>query len=244
MKIVICDDSIEYLLKIEKLLFYYQDTHNGAKFEIEKFSDAAALYRKIQQNDLADIYILDMIMADKNGIDIGNQIRRAGCNNAIIYITTADDFALDAYSVHAVRYLLKPISEHSFFEALDYALSYAEVQKSPTYAIKTKDGLVSIPYSKIEYIENSSRILDVHLTNGQAVKSIFLRKSFDEEIREIICRPNFVQVHKSFLINLNYVKKLAANNALMETGETIPISKKRAADIKKEYLLYISNQHH
>ena len=103
---------------------------------------------------------------------------------------------------------------------------------------------MSIPYSKIEYIENSSRILDVHLTNGQAVKSIFLRKSFDEEIREIICRPNFVQVHKSFLINLNYVKKLAANNALMETGKTIPISKKRAANIKKEYLLYISNQHH
>ena len=66
MKIVICDDSIEYLLKIEKLLFYYQDTHNGARFEIEKFSDAAALYRKIQQNDLADIYILDMIIDRKS----------------------------------------------------------------------------------------------------------------------------------------------------------------------------------
>jgi two-component SAPR family response regulator len=103
-------------------------------------------------------------MADKNGIDIGNQIRRAGCNNAIIYITTSDDFALDAYSVHAVRYLLKPISEHSFFEALDYALSYAEVQKSPTYAIKTRNvASASILISLLKLSTSSETILKLNI---------------------------------------------------------------------------------
>lgn len=153
MKIVICDDSIEYLLKIEKLLFYYQDTHNGAKFEIEKFSDAAALYRKIQQNDLADIYILDMIMADKNGIDIGNQIRRAGCNNAIIYITTSDDFALDAYSVHAVRYLLKPISEHSFLKRLTMHCPMQKFRKVQPMRLRQKTGLCRFPILKLNILK-------------------------------------------------------------------------------------------
>lgn len=243
MKVVICDDSIEYLAKIEKLLYRYRELHHNAEFVVERFSDAAALYRKIQENDLAEIYILDMIMAEKTGIDIGRQIRKAGSENAIIYITASDDFALEAYGVHAVRYLLKPVSEHCFFEALDYVLSYAQTKKSPIYAVKTTDGLVSVPYSQIEYIENSSRILEIHLTDRKTIKSIFIRKSFDEELREIISERNFMQVHKSFLINLNYVKKLTGNNVLMESGENIPVSKKRTADVKKEYLLFISEQY-
>ena len=67
-------------------------------------------------------------MADKTGIDIGSLIRRTGGQSVIIYITSSDEFALEAYHVRAVRYLLKPIKAELFFEALDYALSYAEVQ--------------------------------------------------------------------------------------------------------------------
>lgn len=62
MKIVICDDSREDLKKVENLLAGYMRTFPGEKFAVEKFSDASALYDRISRNDLADIYILDMIM--------------------------------------------------------------------------------------------------------------------------------------------------------------------------------------
>ena len=100
-----------------------------------------------------------------------------------------------------------------------------------------------MPYSKIEYIENASRMLNVHLTDSTVIKSIFIRKSFDEEISALLEGQNFLQVHKSFVIHLKYVKKLMPDSIIMESGKSIPVSKTRAAGVKKEYLLYVSEQY-
>ena len=243
MKIVVCDDSLKDLAELERLLTIYTETHQNAKYEIEQFSDAAELYQKIQQKIFADIYILDMIMSEKTGIDIGTLIRNSGGKSAIIYITSSDDFALNAYGVHAVRYLLKPVSEEHFFEALDYASFLTKPEKEIIYPVKTKSGSIAIPYSQIEYIENYSRVLNIGLTSGENIKSIFIRKSFDEEIREIAQDKRFIQVHKSFLVNMDYVNKLTQSSILMESGRTIPISRKRAVDVKREYLLFV-NKHY
>jgi Response regulator of the LytR/AlgR family len=243
MKIVVCDDSIEDLTEIERLLTKYKEINSNTNLEVEQFSHAAKLYQKIQEKELADIYILDMIMSEKTGIDIGTLIRSSNRQSVIVYITSSDDFALEAYGVRAVRYLLKPVSEEQFFEALDYALSLTKLETEKIYPVKTKNGLVAIPYSKIEYIENYSRVLNIFQTDGESVKSIFIRKSFDEEIREIAQDKRFMQVHKSFLINMNYVNKLTQNTILMESGKSIPISKKRVVNVRKEYLLFVSDQY-
>lgn len=76
LKVVICDDNIEDLISIEKMLVRFQTVHQQEQCEIEKFSDSNALYKKIILGFKADIYILDMLMPLKNGIDIGKLIRK------------------------------------------------------------------------------------------------------------------------------------------------------------------------
>lgn len=111
------------------------------------------------------------------------------------------------------------------------------------YPIKTKNGLQSVSCSKIEYVENASRMLNVHLTDGSTITSIFIRKSFEEELGELIHNKCFLQVHKSFLINLNHVKKLDGNNIIMSSGANIPVSKKNISNVKRQYLLFVSGQY-
>ena len=149
-----------------------------------------------------------MIMSEKSGIDIGSLLRSVGSDSVIVYITSSNDFALEAYGVHAARYLIKPVSEESFFEAMDAAWAHTKVRKRLLFQVRTKEGTVSVPYSGIEYIENYSRTLNVCLADGGSIRSIFIRKSFDEEIREIAADRSFLQVHKSFLINMEHVRKL------------------------------------
>lgn len=243
MRIVLCDDSIKDLLNIEKLLLKYKTLHLNRDFELEKYSDSSRLSHKISEGKLADIYILDMLMPRCSGIDLGSQIRMSGCESIIIYITSSDDYALDAYGVHAIRYLLKPLDENKLFEALDYALSYTKVKTEPVCLIKTKDGLFQQPYSEIEYIENVSRKLEVHLSDGDVLKSLFIRKSFEEEVQEIADKNNFQQIHKSFLVNLDYVKQLTPDSVIMKSGIELPVSKGKAAKVKREYLLYVSEKY-
>ena len=167
----------------------------------------------------------------------------SGCENVIIYITASDDYALDAYGVRAVRYLLKPVDESKLYEALDYALSYTNVKTESMYLVKTKTGLQQRPYSKIEYIENVSRKQEIHMADGEIIKSLFIRKSFEEETLEVSRRRNFLQIHKSFLVNLDYVKQLTQDSMVMESGSRLPISKAKAAKVKREYLLFVSGKY-
>lgn len=240
MKITICDDSIKDLLYTEKLLLKYKSLYPDKDFDLEKFSDPLRLYQKISTGKLTDIYILDMLMPRRTGIDIGNLIRTSGSESIIIYITSSEDFALDAYNVHALRYLLKPIEENKLFEALDYALSYTKLKADSLCLIKTKDGLLQRPYSRIEYVENAGRRLEMHMTDGEILQSLFIRKSFEEETREIASQRNFLQIHKSFLVNLDYVKQLTPDSIIMESGKRLPVSRARAANVKREYLLFVS----
>ncbi len=240
MTITICDDSIKDLLHTEKLLLKYKSLHPDRNFELEKFSDPSRLYQQISAGKLTDIYILDMLMPRRTGIDIGNLIRTSGCESVIIYITSSEDYALDAYSVRAVRYLLKPVDENRLFEALDYSLSYTKLRVDSLCLIKTKGGLLQRPYSKIEYVENAGRKLEMHMLDGEVLKSLFIRKSFEAETKEIAAQRNFLQIHKSFLVNLDHVKQLTPDSVIMESGKRLPVSRAKAANVKREYLLYVS----
>ncbi len=242
MNIALCDDNIQDLNELEILLKKYKELHSNTHFEIESFLNPSILYKKIQENNLADIYILDILMSETTGIELGNIIRTHGNKNAIIYTTSSDDFALDAYHIHAVRYLLKPIQENQFFEAIDYALSYVEFKKVPIYSIKTKKGLISVPYSNIEYIENASRMLHLYQTDSSVITSIFIRKSFEDEVKELSDNSYFIKVHKSFIINMNYIQKLEGNSIIMRSGAIVPISKKNITFVKRQYLLFVSKQ--
>lgn len=244
MKIVVCDDCIEDLTEINKLLDLYRKKNAEVSFDVLYFSDSAKLYRRIQTENLGDIYLLDLIMSNKTGIDIGSLIRRSGRHCVIIYITSSDEYALDAYRLRAARYLLKPIQADLFFEALDYAASdLLRISREADFLVKTKEGLISAPYSQIEYIENCSRTLHVRLSSGESISSIFIRGSFEEEIRPLLQDGRFLHVHKSFLVNMNNIHSLAQSLIIMDSGKQIPISKNRAAEVKKTYLMFVSSEY-
>lgn len=244
MQFVICDDNAENLKELEKLFLRYSSKYQNLSFGLDKFSDAALLLHKIRHEKPADIYILDIVMSWISGIDLGREIRKRSRESMIIYITVSEDFALEAYDVLAIRYLVKPVDENRFFEALDYALAHMQAKNNSVFPVKTKNGLESVPYHEIAYIENSSRKLDVHLTDGSSITSIYIRRSFEEEIKELLQGGNFLCVHKSFLVNLNHVRKLNQSNIIMTDGTSIPVSRKNSFQVKKDYLLFISNQYH
>lgn len=184
MQVVICDDNVENLKDLETLLLQYGTRYPDVSFDMETYSDVSVLLHKIQREKPADLYILDIVMSRITGIDLGREIRKKSEKSMIIYITASDDFALDAYNILAIRYLLKPVEEHRFFEVMDYALSHMDKKKEPLFLVKTKAGLESIPYREIVYIESCSRKLEIHLAGGEKITSIYIRNSFEEKTKE------------------------------------------------------------
>lgn len=187
MKVVVCDDNMEDLEKIKGLLTKYREINKDVQLETEYFIDSTKLYHQIQAKAHSDIYILDMIMSKRTGIDIGTLIRNTDENNVIIYITSSDDFAFEAYCVHAVRYLLKPVREELFIEALDCAVSsISKNTKDAMYTVKTKE----IPVNNYEFAIVVANLFD---NAFDCVKSFVERRKFvDVKIR---CEKDYLLIH-------------------------------------------------
>ena len=77
----------------------------------------------IRIHDIFDLYLLDIIMPNENGIDLGRKIHTIDKGGTIFYLTSSIDFAVDAFSVKASQYLLKPIEQIKLLDALDKVLS-------------------------------------------------------------------------------------------------------------------------
>ena len=242
MKIIWCDDSGYDIRQGEKLLTEYLEKRQLKEIELVKYSDAEKLYKDIEKEQNGQIYILDMLMPEYDGISIGKLIREKQKAAVIIYVTSSEEYALQAYDVQAQRYLLKPLQKERFEEALDYALSITQEKPEPVYLINTTDGKHSVPYNQIEYIEYVSRKIYVNLINGKVYKSKFLRESFEENISELMNDCRFIQIHKSYVVNMEHIEKYLTNQVVMLSGSEINISKSRQKEMKRFYLEYLANR--
>lgn len=241
-KIAICDDEKEMLERMERLLVRYEKDREETEILVKPFRSSFLLEQNIEEGARYDLYILDMVMPERTGIEIGKAIRKYDEDAGIIYLTSSPDFALDAYGVLAQRYLLKPIQEEKVYEALDYALSHKAMHQK-FFVMKTPEGTVRINYNDIDYVESVSRTMQVHLDDGSAITSICLRKSFEDGVRELLDDGGYVQIHKSYLVNIAKIKRLQQGNLEMESGKELPISKNRQTEVKRIYLKYMTGYH-
>ena len=85
-------------------------------------------------------------------------------------------------------------------------------------------------------------MLHLYQTDSSVITSIFIRKSFEDEVKELSDNSYFIKVHKSFIVNMNYIQKLEGNSIIMRSGAIVPISKKNITFVKRQYLLFVSKQ--
>ena len=236
----LCDDEPEILNKLEKQIQRYA-AERQLDIRVEKYQSSRALADRLKEGAVYQFYILDMLMPEIDGIALGKEIRSRDSSAAIIYLTSSADFAFQAFGVFAQRYLLKPIQQKDLEEALEAAIG-SFMKKQETLNVNTPKGIRKILYQEIEYIENISRTLHIHTTDGQEIVSRFLRQSFENEIKELLDCRDFLQIHKSFVVNLRYIKIYGPYAVTMQSGEELPISKSRQVGVKRRYLGYVSEE--
>lgn len=241
IQIALCDDDQNTLDCLEKKIVWYAK-EKTVDLYINKFDRAKELKEQLEQKKDYQIYLLDILMPDIDGISLGKVIREQNERAVIIYLTSSADYALSAFGVFAQRYLLKPIKQNEFYEAMDFAVEYA-VQKQKILYVNTADGNRKLLYEEIEYIENVSRTLHILVADGEQVISRFLRRSFEHDMAELLKSGDFIQVHKSFIVNFHYIELYSQSQVVMKSKRLIPISRSRQTEVKRAYLKYIAKEY-
>ena len=211
MRIAICDDEAVCIEQVSKIAEQYAVGRSDRNFVLESFTHPDDLLEAAEKIGGYDIYILDIIMPDMNGIDLGAILREAGYDGKIIYLTASEEYSLAAFRVRAFDYLIKPISEEAFTRAIDEAAALIEEKKDRFILVKTKDRNIKISFDSILYTELNRRVITYYLTGGRRVESVSLRGTFMEAMTELLADKRFYLCSVGMVVNLDCITEIETN---------------------------------
>lgn len=235
LNVTVCDDSKIEMAQLLLLLEAF--SYPNVVLSIQTFNSSLDLVKSIEAGKTSDIYLLDIVMPGLSGIDIGSIIRQKSEDACIIYITNSTEYALNAYEISALQYLIKPIKK----SALEYALNKAiqvHKKKDKFFILDTPDGKVPLKHKDIVFIEYSNHVMNFH-TTGKVFASKYIRVPFSTAVEQVLKDTAFIKPHVSYIINMRHVKKMSKTGFLMVKGPEVPISKNRQDDSKQLYMKYL-----
>lgn len=193
------------------------------------------------------LVFLDIEMPEYNGFELLSFFR--DIDFQIIFVTAYNDYALRAFEVSATDYLLKPVDIDKLKAAVEKAarkMEHSDVQTrvdvlKETYrtgqfnkiALPVAEGLLFVDVPEIVFLEAEGAYTNVWLKNGSRIL-VSKKLKFFEEILE--ARPNFFRSHRSFIVNINYLKKYNKNDSslLLDNNKVVYVSRERKSEFEDQ----------
>ncbi len=241
IKVAICDDEPNQIKLLRKMLDAYAK-NRSVNLLIRDYSGGEALLSDVSEGELFDIYILDILMPDQNGITLGKQLRRHDQNGLFLYLTASSDFALQSYEVRAFHYLLKPVDPEKFFHVFQDMVKLLADRTKQQFQVKTKESSVLIDIDKLLYAELDGRSILYHLTNQKTLKSVSFSGSFRSIVEPLLSDPRFALCGASFMINLATIKTIDKTGITFSNDQHIELPKSTHASMKAAWNEYWNRQ--
>lgn len=176
-----------------------------------------------------DLIFLDIHMPELSGIDFMKLMKG---RIRVILTTAYSEYALEGYDLNVIDYLLKPIPFERFVSAVHKAkdiLEPKEEQKAVTenkaskvedefMFVKTESRMQKVKFDDILYLESLGNYVSIYTTNERVITLLTMKDAEDT-----LLGKNFLRVHRSYIISLNYVQYIEGNQIFMNPKTAIPL---------------------
>ena len=236
LKIAICDDRKEDRDTVQQYVQQFcQEKMLQAEIKIfDHPDDLICACEKLRPQ----IYLLDIVMPMVNGIQAAREISWNQPDAQIIFTTSETSFALEAFDVNPVSYILKPVKREKLFETLNLAMKRIRLEKENSVTIKVKGGYRTIHLGDIMYLDYRNHVVSYHLLSGESISTSTLRIGFAEYLRENHGEDTIVLCHESVAVNIEAIDKLTKTELMVRNREILPVAKGRYAKVAEKYMNY------
>ena len=234
IKFAICDDEPMMAQELASHLAEYMKEKSITAYDLSSFPDSCAL---LDAADRFDVIFLDIQMEQPDGMETARLLRRRGDYSLLVFVTVLKEFVFDAFQVEAYDYLLKPLDSARFCQTMDRVLRSLEQRTAEDIVIQRGTGCEVVLLSDIVYCEVLGRKIYLHKSDGTV--SDYYDKLEDLE-RKVDGR--FFKCHRSYLVNLDYVRGCQDGQVLLFQGERIPASRLREWELMQALLRYMKER--
>ena len=234
IKFAICDDEPLMAQELAGHLADYMKENHITAYSLSSFSDGRALLDAI---DRFDVIFLDIQMEQPDGMETAKLLRRRGDHSLLVFVTVLKELVFDAFQVEAYDYLLKPLDSARFHQTMERVLRSLDRKTAEDIVIQRGTGCEVVLLSDIVYCEVLGRKIYLHKHDGTV--SDYYDKLEDLERR---VDGRFFKCHRSFLVNLDYVRGCQDGQVLLAQGERIPASRLRERELTQALLRYMKER--
>lgn len=231
LKLAICDDDAKQRDYLTDIVTAW-GKKNRHLIELKQYISADSFLFDYEEEKDFDILLLDVEMPGRSGIELAKEVRKENQAVQLIFITGFYEYFSDGFDVSALHYLIKPVDAGKLTPVLDKAVGNLTTRMR-SVLLSTSDGDVKLSLADIIYVEAENVYLNIHSVHGDYRTRMTLGKFFEE------LDDTFFKAHRSFLVNLKYVKLITRTDVTMTNGAVIPLSRGVYHDIHAALVKYL-----
>ncbi len=233
LTIAICDDNEKQISELRRLLDEWSADKPFA-LSIEEYISAEGFLFSYSDKP-CDLLLLDIEMRGLNGMELAKRLRSNGDMLPIVFITGYSDYIAEGYDVEALHYLLKPVAKQKLFAVLDKYVEKRSV-KADELLVETADGATHISADRITYIEAFGRKTALHLSDDTIIDCTMSISKFSA-----MQVNGFVSSHRSYIVNLRYIRTIARTALILDSGEEIPLSRRLYSEVNRRFIEFYTH---
>ena len=232
MLIAICDDS---KVDAEKIRFSLMDITDD--LEIKYFPTGVELIDSVKKGNAYSIIFQDIFLENENGMDIAKAVKELSPETQIIFCTTSLDYAIDAFKVQAVDYLVKPCEEADIVKAFA-RVSLRITSKKSTPIVINSGKEIQIFYSKnVIKIESDKHYTIIYTESGKKER---VHANFSD-VADLFGK-DYIELRRGLIVNPDFIDKISGSVVTLTDGSTYTLPKAKKDSVTAKYIEYITDK--
>lgn len=199
--------------------------------QLSHFSSGEAFLFELEDHTDLDIVFLDIEMKEVNGLEVARTIREKNVEMTLVFATAFSEYAVQGYEVQALDYLLKPIELEKIKKVIRRHLDKQPLVKD-SVTLEVDGKVLKLEQETILYIEVIKRECHIHL-QGQVLTVNKPLKELSDSLN-----ANFIQTHRSYLVNLAHIDRLLKADVELSNGQTVPLSRRLTKDVQEKFIAH------
>ncbi len=235
-RVVLCEDEEIFSQAQEKICRDILESLD-IEYNVTVFSGSVDFLRAFFEQGLRyDLILLDIMMDGMDGITLAKRIRAEDEAVAIIFITSNPKYVFQGYDVHALHYLMKPLTPDALAPLIE--ADYSRRIQTDYLILNSDSGKIQVQVKDIICAETVGRRVAVTFLPDQRA---YYGGTLLQLLREL---PNegFVQCHKSYAVNMRHIRELTGRDAIAQNGLKIPVSRTFAKEVQQAFFQKLRGQ--
>lgn len=205
----------------------------GVPVDVDTYTATSSLRTRLASISY-DVIFLDIDMPREDGIAFAKWLRRQKNNVPVIFVTAREDRMFDTFAVQPFGFVRKSKFVSDLNETVRLFLEATPELSADMILFSTKTGGIQVNVKQVVYIESSLHVQHVYLY-GQPEIEISSRM---ESIESLLRDKGFIRVHKGYIVNYRYIKRIENTEIHLTTGVSIPLARSKKKEAKMLWLEY------